>query len=144
MAEACRQGRAGWRRASAFTPSAAEACHGEARGTGGTRDWPATARRPGPDPDRTVVNDLADATTLFDDLRPCRRHAPVEPEQRRGLRLDRLPAASCSILAADATLYAGSLPVVCMPNRDGFLPSPEARGGPAEAVFPFTRGVALV
>lgn len=104
------------------------ACHGE-RGTGGSGGHLAgRSALAGPDPDRTVGNYWPYATTVFDYIR--RAMPPAAPWS---LTADETYALTAYVLhlggvvPADAVLDARSLAVVRMPNRDGFVPSDEAR-----------------
>jgi len=105
-----------------------ESCHGE-HGTGGSGGHLA-GRSPldGPHPERTVANYWPYATTVFDYIRRA-----MPPQAPWSLTADETYALTAYVLhlggalPADATLDARSLPAVRMPNRDGFLPSPEAR-----------------
>lgn len=121
-------GQGGVRQGEQLYAERCQSCHGE-RGTGGSGGH-LTGRSPlkGPDPDRTVVNYWPYATTLFDYIR--RAMPPQTPWQ---LSADEVYALTAyllhagGLLPADAVLDARSLPAVRMPNRDGFVPSPEAR-----------------
>lgn len=105
-----------------------QSCHGE-RGTGGSGGHLAgRSALNGPDPDRTVGNYWPYATTLFDTIR---RSMP--PQAPWSLTADEVYALTAYVLhvggvvASDVVLDARSLPAVRMPNRDGFVPSAEAR-----------------
>jgi len=105
-----------------------QSCHGE-RGTGGSGGHLAgRSALAGPNPDRTVSNYWPFATTVFDYIR--RAMPPAAPWS---LGADETYALTAYVLhlggvvPADAVLDARSLPMVRMPNRDGFVPSAEAR-----------------
>jgi cytochrome c len=110
-----------------------QSCHGE-RGTGGSGGHLA-GRSPldGPHPDRTVGNYWPYATTVFDYIRRA-----MPPQAPWSLTSDEAYALTAYVLhlggvvAADAVLDARSLPAVRMPNREGFLASPEARDAGAQ------------
>ena len=104
-----------------------QSCHGE-RGTGGSGGHLAgRSALAGPNPDRTVGNYWPYATTVFDYIR--RAMPPAAPWS---LTADETYALTAYVLhlggvvPADAVLDARSLAAVRMPNRDGFVRSPEA------------------
>lgn len=109
-----------------------QSCHGE-RGTGGSGGHLA-GRSPlaGPDPDRTVGNYWPYATTVFDYIRRA-----MPPQAPWSLTADETYALTAyvlhlgGVLPTDAVLDARSLPALRMPNRDGFVPSAEARAAGA-------------
>jgi len=105
-----------------------QSCHGE-RGTGGSGGHLAgRSALAGPNPDRTVANYWPYAATVFDYIR--RAMPPAAPWS---LTADETYALTAYVLhlggvvPADAVLDARSLVAVRMPNRDGFVPSSEAR-----------------
>ncbi|MEY3973930.1 MAG: hypothetical protein RIS59_291 [Pseudomonadota bacterium] len=105
-----------------------QACHGE-RGTGGSGGHLAgRSALAGPDPDRTVANYWPHATTVFDYIRRA-----MPPQAPWSLSPDDTYAVTAyvlhlgGLLPADAVLDAQRLATVRMPNREGFLPSGEAR-----------------
>ena len=105
-----------------------QSCHGE-RGTGGSGGHLAgRSALAGPDPDRTVGNYWPFATTVFDYIRRA-----MPPQATWSLSADETYALTAyvlhlgGVLPADAVLDARSLPSIRMPNRDGFVPSAEAR-----------------
>jgi len=104
------------------------ACHGE-RGTGGSGGHLAgRSALDGPHPERTVVNYWPYATTVFDYIRRA-----MPPQSPWTLSADETYALTAyllhlgGVLPADAVLDPRSLPALRMPNREGFVPSPEAR-----------------
>jgi mono/diheme cytochrome c family protein len=105
-----------------------QSCHGEL-GTGGSGGHLAgRSALAGPHPDRTVGNYWPYATTVFDYIRRA-----MPPQAPWSLTADETYALTAyvlhlgGVLPADAVLDARSLPAVRMPNREGFVPSPEAR-----------------
>lgn len=105
-----------------------EVCHGE-RGTGGSGGHLAgRSALDGPHPERTVANYWPYATTVFDYIRRA-----MPPQAPWTLSADETYALTAyilhlgGVLPADAALDRRNLPALRMPNRDGFLPSPEAR-----------------
>ncbi|HEX4985363.1 MAG TPA: cytochrome c [Burkholderiales bacterium] len=113
------------------------ACHGD-RGRGKPMDRLVGdhASLAGPAPVKTVGSYWPFATTLFDYVR---RAMPFNAP--RTLSDDEVYAVVAyvlhlnGILGADATLDAASLPLVTMPNRDGFVgdPRPDVHAGPCAA-----------
>jgi cytochrome c len=99
-------------------------CHG-LQGQGGSADELAGARHGlvGPSPDKTVGTYWPYATTLFDFVR--RSMPPAAPGS---LSNDQLYAVCAyllqlnGIIAEAAEMNASTLPLVRMPNREGFVP----------------------
>lgn len=105
-----------------------QACHGE-RGTGGSGGHLAgRSRLDGPDPDRTVANYWPYATTVFDYIRRA-----MPPQAPWSLTAEETYALTAyvlhlgGVLPAEALLDARSVSALRMPNREGFVPAPEAR-----------------
>ncbi|WP_336487598.1 c-type cytochrome [Methylobacterium nigriterrae] len=110
-------------------------CHG-ARGEGGSGDRLAGGRGSlaSGNPIKTVGSFWPYAPTLFDYIR---RAMPMTAPQ--SLSADEVYAVSAYILhlnglvPEDATLDAGSLAAIRMPNRDGFVPDPRPDAPRAKA-----------
>jgi cytochrome c len=120
-------GRGTARQGEAVYAAKCQACHGD-KGVGGPNDVLAGgigSLEPGKVPVKTVGSYWPYATTLFDYV----RRAMPFPESK-SLTNDELYAVSAYILhvngivGADDVLDAKSLPMVRMPNRDGFIPFP--------------------
>ncbi len=97
-------------------------CHG-AGGRGGTAEELAGSTSPlnGPDPDKTIGTYWPYATTVFDmTRRSMPMHAPGSLSNDEAYAVTAYLLFANKIIAEDFEINRESLPLVKMPNRDGF------------------------